>query len=111
VSRTFKVEVPGIGAFTFRQRTMRDQIRIEAEAGRILGGSTENAGLEAIARTMATLGVLTVESPPGWSVDDMDPFDDGAVESLMKVHGGLRDAERRFRDGSDQGSAAQSPPA
>lgn len=94
---THEVAVEGVGTFVFRRRTFRDQLRIEAEALRILGGPTSDPKLDTIALSISTLSVLTVTAPAEWNVEEFDPFDPGASELLLKVYGGLRLAEDTFR--------------
>ncbi|MDR3515189.1 MAG: hypothetical protein P4M00_05190 [Azospirillaceae bacterium] len=99
-TKTFTVDVDGVGRFVFRQRQIRDTLRIEAETCRILGGPLSDpivADYVHSARCMATLALLTVQAPDGWSIDQADPFDDEAFAILWKVHAGLRQQEDSFR--------------
>lgn len=98
--RTYPVEVPGVGNFVFRRRVLRDQVGIEAEAIRILGGPTEDKGLQSTALALATLAALTVTAPDEWDLDNVDPLDDEAVARVFQVYGRLRQAEDDFRRGS-----------
>ena len=98
IERTYPVEVPNVGTFTFRKRLIRDQIKIEAEALRITGGPTDDKNLRDIALAMATLLTLTVEGPEKWDVEQLDPLDKDAAAQLWKVFGGLRIAEDKFRN-------------
>ncbi len=94
----FVVSVPSVGDFTFRSRTIADQVRIEAEALRITGGPTGDEALRSIALNLATLSVLTVSAPDGWDVEGIDPLDgDDAVAPLRAVCKELRAAEATFR--------------
>ena len=98
-TRTFSASLAGVG----------DEVKIQAEAERILGGATTNETLQAVARAIAELQVLTVTAPDGWDVEEVDPFDDDAVAEVMRAHGGLRAAEVKFRlgnkpDGAPTGS-------
>lgn len=93
----FTVSVPGIGDFVFRRRAIRDQLRIEAEARRILGGPTDDDTLHGLALQMATLGALTLNTPEGWDLEDLDPLDPTAILQITEVHRALREEEDRFR--------------
>lgn len=99
-SKTYEVSVPDVGAFTFRKRQIKDQLRIEAEAVRTLGGPTEDGELRSIALTLATLQVLTVTAPAGWDLEALDPLEKADMDRLYAVHRELRAAEDRFRGGS-----------
>lgn len=98
--KTFPVEVDGIGSFSFRQRTLRDQFAIEGEASRVLGGPCDDEALRAGAISFATLLVLTVESPPGWDIEGFDPLDPDATGKIFEVARRLREVEATFRPGS-----------
>ena len=100
IASTHTEEVPNIGTFTFRRRTIRDQVGIEAEELRILGGPCADKELRTIARAIAELAALTVTAPEGWSVADVDPFDDEAMARVFLVYGVLRAAGARFRRGA-----------
>lgn len=111
IPATFKVPVAGIGEFTFRRRTVRDQPGIEAEADRILGGPVSDRAIERAALAIATLSRLTVQAPEGWELDAIDPLDEAAVRGMFEVHKELRAAEERFRgragaDGAAVGTGA-----
>lgn len=41
LARVFTVDVPGVGSFTFRRRTLGDDIRIMALYDAMLGGVTD----------------------------------------------------------------------
>lgn len=98
----YEVEVDGIGSFTFRSRTIRDQFRIEAEASRVMGGPCEDEMLRQGAIQFATLLVLTVESPPAWDLEAFDPLDPEATAKIFAVHRRLREVEAGFRPGSGE---------
>lgn len=102
MNRTFPVPVDGVGTFTFRRRTMRDQLKIEAEATSILGapldGTDGRLSMSAVA--LATLGVLTVAAPDGWDLDAVDPLDEEAVARVFAVYEAFRNEEARFRGGA-----------
>lgn len=115
--KKYTIDVPGIGEFVFHRRSMRDQIRIEADQERLLGGESEgfSDGLRIISEAMATLVVLTDESPEGWSVEKADPLDPDTTQDLIKVWEAFRAEERRFRketpdDGAgDRAGGVRSP--
>lgn len=102
MSKIFSIDVPGIGAFSFRIRSLRDQFRIEAEASRILGGPIDDDLLKAGANAFATLMVLTETSPDGWNPEDFDPLDSVATEKIFEVHRRLRQQEIAFREGGSR---------
>lgn len=93
----FTVPVEGLGTFTFRKRSIKDQLRIEAKAVEFLGGPTLDPGLRNVAMAVATLEVLTVAAPDGWDLDAIDPLETGQTDPMFKAHRELRDAEDRFR--------------
>lgn len=95
--KTFPFEVPGIGGFTFRARKIRDEVQIQAEASRIMGGPCDATGVLNVAVAMATLSVLLTEKPEGFSIDDLDPLDGESIKTIFAVYGGLRTAEDEFR--------------
>ena len=49
---------------------------------------------------LATLDVLTLDSPVGWDPMEMDPLDPETFAKVGAVYGGLREAEDRFRSGA-----------
>jgi hypothetical protein len=100
MARSFTAAVAGIGDFVFRQRTIRDQLRIEAEGRRILGGPTSDGALEAWAYQLASLTVLTETAPEGWDLDGLDPLDPLDIDKIARVHAALKLEEGRFRRGA-----------
>lgn len=111
VPATFPVEVDGIGTFVFRKRTMRDQYKIEAEASRMMGGPCDDEPLRLGAICYSALTVLTVEPPPGWSIEDFDPLDPDTTQKIFAVHRRLREVEAGFREGnSGNGSGSGAAP-
>jgi len=100
MATTYPVTVEGVGDFVFRRRTMRDQVRIEAETGRILGGPCEDGELIQAAAAIATLAVLTASAPDVFDVAEIDPLDRDQVKTLFSVFEGLREAENSFRKGT-----------
>lgn len=111
MSKTHTETVEGVGVFSWRiPRTMRDEIRIAAETSRLTEGvETPSRWLSAMSEMMATLKVLTVESPESWDLDDMDPLSLDTYQKLTEVFGSLRAAEDRFRGVSRKGSEADRP--
>ena len=100
----FPVSVAGIGEFTFRRRTIRDTVAIEAEKTRILGGPCDAPGLLAAAHCIAHISQLLVSAPQGWSVEHYDPVDDPEnIKDLYRIGMALRDAEATFRQGDKAG--------
>lgn len=98
---TFPVEVPDLGTFTFRKRTIELQVRIQTKAIEITGGRVDDPELKDISAAIATLKVLLVGGPDGWTTDSLDPFDREVSAQLWKVFGALRVAEDRFRGGAE----------
>lgn len=92
-----KITVEGIGEFAFRRRTLGDQMRIEGDSDRMLGGPVSDPGLRGISLALATLGRLTEMAPEGWDIEAVDPLDENAVARILKVHEALRAAEDEFR--------------
>lgn len=95
---THTVEVDGVGSFTFRRRTIKDQFRIEAEVGRMLGGPAPDDMLRAGALAYATLLILTTQAPDGWDLDELDPLNQEDTDKLFLVHRRLREVETTFRE-------------
>jgi hypothetical protein len=91
------IEVPDLGTFKFRHRTIKDQLWIEREAMEMLGGETESAHLRSCAIALATVERLTIEAPDGWDIQTVDPLDGGAVSEVYRVFGELVSTESRFR--------------
>jgi hypothetical protein len=102
------VDVEGIGAFTFARRTMRDEISVQIEYAKLLGGVEPTPWLSAVCGWLSVLSVLTVRAPEGWSTDPdaMDPLDEEVYARLSRVHGALVEKERSFRRGAKPGSQA-----
>ena len=95
---TFNQEIPGIGSFTFRKRTMADQLAIAGATEEMLAGLV-GPERELVAEALATLPRLTIACPPNWTIDlsHMDPLDPVSWALAGAVFGGLRQAEDRFR--------------
>ena len=96
---TFVVNVPDLGAFEIKRRTLKVQMQIHAELNRL----TEGAPLASLSDwymdlcgLVAELKVLIVSSPEGWSMADADPFEDG-YEQMRTVYRAIRAQEDSFR--------------
>ena len=96
---TFVVTLPEIGAFEVKRRTLKVQMQVHAELNRL----TEGAPLASLSdwfvdlcALVAELRVLIVRAPEGWSLDEIDPLDDG-YEQLRAVYRAIREQEGRFR--------------
>ena len=83
---TFLVTVPDVGVFEIRKRTLRVQMAIHAELNRL----TEGAPLASLSdwfidlcSLVAELKGLIIKAPDGWSLDDVDPLDDGDRKSVV----------------------------
>jgi hypothetical protein len=98
---TFVLAVDGVGTFTFRRRTTRLQIAIQAEFARLTEG-LPNPPPELIfdAGRIALLKVLTEKAPDGWpDLYEMDPFDGALAAKVEKVAQALLAQEKFFRKG------------
>ena len=96
---SFVVTVPDIGTFEVKRRTLKVQMAIHAELNRL----TEGAPIASLGdwfvdlcALVAELKVLILSAPEGWSLDDVDPLDDG-YEQLRVVYRAIRDKEGLFR--------------
>jgi len=96
---TFVVTVPEVGAFEIRRRTLRVQMAIHAELNRL----TEGAPLASLSdwfidlcSLVAELKGLIVKAPDGWSMEEIDPLDDG-YDRLRAVYRAIRIKEDDFR--------------
>jgi len=95
--QTYQFDVEGIGTFTARRRTMRDSAAIPNHAISILGGWPGHPAILEQATRLAELEMLITRAPEEWDIQSLDPLDKDDQAKLDKVHGGLRDAEERFR--------------
>jgi hypothetical protein len=93
----FHITVEGVGAFSFGQRAMEDQRRINIEYARYIEDVVPTPWLHKMATQMSTLRVLTVRAPAGWDLDAMDPLDDETYKKIEEVFNALRDKEGSFR--------------
>lgn len=93
----FPVDVPGVGRFIFARRKMSDEVDVQREFARILGGVEPTAWLEIVGTWIAVFKVLTVVAPSDWNVDEMDPLDNDVYEKMKRVYDAFRDKELSFR--------------
>lgn len=85
---------------------MRDQIRIEVEAHRLLDGEdSPPAGLRQFAVMLSTLVCLLESAPASVDFDALDPLDPESFSMLEEVYAALRSAEDTFR-GKSAGAGA-----
>lgn len=104
----FVIDVPELGTFEIKRRTMKVQMQIHAELNRL----TEGAPLASLSDwfmdlsgMVAELKVLIVASPDGWSLDNVDPMDDG-YDQLRAVYRAIRAKEDSFRPKTKRDQAA-----
>lgn len=102
----FKVNVDGVGGFTFAKRTMGDEIAIQVAYAEIIDGVKPTAWLETMGGWLSALRVLTVRAPDGWDIDGMDPLDEETYLKLGRVHSALTEWEGTFRRKQKLGSEA-----
>jgi hypothetical protein len=105
----YTVDVDGVGTFIFSKRKQRAQFRIKAELVRLTEGVTLSEDDHLFAVAMATLKVLTLEAPKGWTpsdLDNLDPFDEDVQRKLLNVFLALRAREESFRGKPKAGSQA-----
>lgn len=95
-ARTFPLDIEGVGAFVFRERTMLDHVHIEQEVRRQTAGLTDQDLILAVEATV-TLPRLIVDGPPDFNPAELDPLDRNSWIALGAVYGGLRKAEEDFR--------------
>lgn len=93
----FSLPVDGIGTFIFARRTMGDQMKIHVEYARATEGVKPTAWLDSVATYLSTIRTMLVLGPQGFDLDDLDPYDDEALEKLARVYAALEDKERSFR--------------
>ncbi len=96
------VEVPNVGRFVFRRRTIGDEIRIGALYEERLGGvAAPTPSLDLLVSAFATLRVLCADHPPGWEphlLEQVDALAEPNRTSLMiQVYGALSAREDEFR--------------
>jgi len=104
--KSHKISVSGVGDFEFRQRTMRDEMRIAAEYSRLTEGvATIAPWFDALATRFATLKVLLSIAPEGWDIEELDPLDSESYRKIAAVFEALASAEARFRRQPGQSGA------
>jgi hypothetical protein len=106
----FSVEVQGIGTFRFGRRRKEDTYKIRSAYGKMTDHNYREDGTAADMEAWidATLQVLTVSAPDGFSLPDfLDPLtsDDSAGEKLVAIYTKLREKELSFRPTKKEGSA------
>lgn len=113
IAKTYHVEVPEIGRFAFRRRTMGDECRILAMADRLIGddGVAHSERAWNLAYLLAALSVLTEQAPDGWDPINADPGDRASYDRIMTVWSAMQDADARFRNGAGAGSPSPSEDA
>lgn len=108
ISKTYELDVDGIGHFVIAHRTIESGLRIEHERQRIgfsavPDGATEEQELSVrvlnhLTEAVAALKVLVVEAPAAWDMSAIDPEVDGGYEQILTVYGEVKQAEARFRE-------------
>ena len=96
-SRTHTVDVEGVGQFEFSHRTLTLQVGVEAILNRMLGGPVSDDRLLYVARAISTVKKLAIKCPDDFDLDTIDPIDEDEVNGVLKVYGGLLEAEATFR--------------
>lgn len=99
----FHLDVEGVGKFVFARRTPRDVYRIRGEYANLTDGNYDADGnyADISALGFATIKVLMVSAPDGFSLDQLDPLVDEAwEEKVVKVFTSLREKELSFRPGT-----------
>jgi len=95
------VPVDGIGTFSFRRRTIGDEIKIQAAYDAMVGGLAEPSSyLDNLATAVATYTVLANSWPEGWApaeVKEMDAVMSDRITDLIRIHGALCLREDEFR--------------
>lgn len=105
----FFEDVEGIGRFRFARRKMNDEIKIQRLFSDYTGGVNPTAWLLTLGEYLSTLRVLTVESPEGWDMDNMDPLDEETYEKIGRVFVALREREETFRGKPRTNGQGQGP--
>lgn len=106
----FPVEIEGVGTFIFGRRTLKDELRIQAEYSRITEGvETPTLMLYTLGIAIATIRVLMVQAPVGFDLDTLDPIEDDTFIQLQSVYEGVKAKEYSFRKKSGKGSEADRP--
>lgn len=99
--RIIALDVSGVGAFTFRRRTLGDDIAIMARYDAMLGGIAQPSPLlDSLATAVATYRTLALSFPKGWEpekIAEMDVLGDDRTADLLRVFGALSAREDEFR--------------
>lgn len=99
--RIIALPIPGIGDFTFRRRTLGDDITIMARYDAMLGGVAQPSPLlDSLATAVATYRTLALSWPKGWepeAIAEMDVLGDDRTSDLLRVFGALSAREDEFR--------------
>lgn len=107
----FPVEIEGVGTFIFGRRTLKDELRIQAEYSRITEGvETPTLMLYTLGIAIATIRVLMVQAPQGFDLDALDPIEEDTFTLLQSVYEGVKAKEYSFRKKSGKGSEENSAP-
>lgn len=96
----FKVEVPGIGDFTFARRTIQDSYRIKGNYNALTNGNYDVDGNinDIYAFGFVTIQSLIVSQPAGFDIGKLDPLEDEDFnEKVFAIFKELRDREGTFR--------------
>lgn len=101
MSRIITLPVPGIGDFTFRRRTLGDDITIMTRYDAMLGGIAQPSPLlDSLATAVATYRTLALSWPKGWDpekIAEMDVLAEDRTADLLRVFGALSAREDEFR--------------
>lgn len=106
----FPIEIDGIGRFKFARRTQKDRYLIRTYYGQLTNDHWQEDGsvgdMEAFMH--ATIHVLVVEQPDGFSIDELDPIlDDDIQKKIENVFMALRQKELSFRPPTSSGVTAE----
>jgi hypothetical protein len=96
----FVLDIEGFGRFKFARRQQKDKYLIRSRYSQLTDDYYKEDGTvgDMEAWMHATIAVLVVEEPSGFSVENLDPLmDDTVEEKLMKIFKALRDKELSFR--------------
>ena len=101
----YSVPVEGLGTFTFARRTLADEIAIQVERSRILGGVEHPTDfLWNLAVWLSAIRVLMVNSPKDWNPDALDPLEPETFDQISRVFVEMRKKEDSFRRKPGAGS-------